>query len=89
MQDDPGYAAELEAMTNARLHEVLAGALTTSEGDPGEELWAEVGFRLGVDGVHGVRVGATEAAGTGRLATRLRRYVELWRGQPEADPDLP
>ena len=76
-------AAKLEAMTNQELLDALGDVL----GDEvsGEELWAEVGFRLGVEGIQGIRTTTSVAGPTGRLAARLRRYVELWQGQPEAE----
>jgi hypothetical protein len=76
-------AAKLEAMTNQELLDALGDVL--GDEDSGEELWAEVGFRLGVEGIQGTRTTTTVAAATGRLAARLRRYVELWQGQPEAE----
>jgi hypothetical protein len=67
--------ARLAALTRAELVDELEVI---------EEQWVEVGLRLGVEGLHGIRAAAVADARTGEQAARLRRFAALWKGQPEA-----
>jgi hypothetical protein len=71
----------LAGLSNHDLIEELA------EHEPSGELWVEIGLRLGVEGLHGIRSGAVPEQRTGEQAARLRRFAELWQGQPEAGDD--
>ena len=72
-------SSDLTALTNDELVELLA-----VEADMPDELWVEVGLRLGVSGLVGIRPDAVAEAGTGDQAARLRRFIDLWAEQPEA-----
>jgi hypothetical protein len=65
-------------MTNEEVLEELA-TYFDSKDDVEMALYQEIGIRLGISGIFGLRH-------EGRLAgaDRLRRYRELWNGQPEA-----
>jgi hypothetical protein len=76
--------ARLADLSNHELIEELAQHAL--HGLP-EELGVEVGLRLGVEGLHGIRSAAVPEVRTGEQAARLRRYAELWTGQPEAAYD--
>jgi hypothetical protein len=73
--------ARIAALSNHELLDELERA------EVPEELWIEVGLRLGVEGLHGIRSAAVPSVPTGEQAARLRRYAELWTGQPEAAYD--
>jgi hypothetical protein len=77
-----GEEARLAAMSNNELVEKL----TLYEGLD-DLLWVEVALRLGVERVHGIRAAAVPEVNTGPQAERLRRFMELWQGQPEARHD--
>ncbi|MGH3476592.1 MAG: hypothetical protein ACRDQD_07100 [Nocardioidaceae bacterium] len=71
--------ARLAMMTNRELIEELA--LGVSD-DPGEELWIEVALRLGVDRTR--TAGHGPVVGTETQVERRRRFMALWKGQPES-----
>jgi hypothetical protein len=71
--------AYVAALTNNELIDELA------RDDVREALWVEIGLRLGVSGLNGIRPEAVPTASTGDQAARLRRFMALWQGQPEAD----
>ena len=76
----------LAALSNAELVEELAGHELLTAHDLGA-LWVEIGLRLGVEGLQGIRAAAGHDVATGEQAARLRRFAELWKGQPEAADD--
>jgi hypothetical protein len=77
-EDEAMTNEELIEMTNDELIEELAVAAELPDA-----VWIEIGLRLGVSGLNGIRPEAVEDAGTGSQAARLRRYMALWAGQPE------
>jgi hypothetical protein len=64
----------LAELTNEQLTAQL------SDFDLPEAIWVELHLRLGVEGANGIRAANTEMP----EAARLRRYLALWNGQPEA-----
>jgi hypothetical protein len=72
-------AARLAGLSNHELIEEL---------ELPEELRVEVGLRFGVEGLHGIRSAAVPSVPPSEQAGRLRRYAELWTGQPAAAYDV-
>jgi hypothetical protein len=71
----------LAALTNEELVEELA-----VDADVPDELWVEVGLRLGVEGLHGIRAAAIPGVSTGDQAERLRRFMALWELERRRPP---
>src|SRR5262245_56477482 len=61
----------LATLSNRELFEEL----TLTDADLSDSLWVEVGLRLGVPGVNGIRPTAVPEAATGAPAARLRRFM--------------